>query len=561
MGRMLRLTTVGNVDDGKSTLIGRLLYDSKTIFADQLDALERTSLQRGDDTINLALLTDGLRAEREQGITIDVAYRYFATARRKFVIADTPGHIQYTRNMVTGASTADLALVLVDARRGVQEQSRRHTVVASLLGIPHVLVCVNKMDLVGWSRERFEEICQELLAFAARLDIPDLSFIPLSALTGDNVVHPGGAMPWYGGGSLLDYLEQVQVGPDRNLIDVRFPVQYVIRPRSRDSSGFRGYAGTLASGVIRENDRMVVLPGGRESTITAVWGPGGRRLTEAVAGQAVVLRLADELDIGRGDLLCRPNNRPYATQDVDAMICWLTDERSLARGARLLLRHTTCESGVRVEDLCYRLDINTLHRVPGLDRLCLNDVGRVRLRADQPLLFDSYRRNRHTGSFVLIDEPTGHTVAAGMILEPRRPVPTATVRPLRTTSRPTGATVWLRGAAAAEPAAFVTELGPRLAAAGVTVHELDAGALRRGPDADPSCSADPGVAVRRLGQVARILAEAGVVAVVDHPPAGETDLRIARAAHDAAGLPFVVADGDASTAVSVAEGVLRDLGL
>ena len=351
MPQLLRARTAGSVDDGKSTLIGRLLYDSKAIFEDQLEAVERTSRERGDEHADLALLTDGLRAEREQGITIDVAHRYFATPHRKFIIADTPGHEQYTRNMVTGASTADLALILVDARKGILEQTRRHAFIASLLGIPHLVLCVNKMDLVGWSEDRFEEIKEEFRQFAIKLEVHDLTFIPVSALHGDNIVQRTVNMPWYEGASLLHHLEQVHVASDRNLIDARFPVQYVVRPQRQTDSAlhdFRGYAGTVASGVFKPGDEVVVLPSGFTSTVSAIWGPGGTRLDEAFAPSAVCVQLADQLDVSRGDVLCRPNNRPLVGQELDAMVCWFSEQSSLTPDAPVhAAAHHPRHQGVR----------------------------------------------------------------------------------------------------------------------------------------------------------------------------------------------------------------------
>ncbi len=419
MTELLRLATAGSVDDGKSTLIGRLLYDSKAIFTDQLDAVERTSRERGDGYTNLALLTDGLRAEREQGITIDVAYRYFATPRRKFIIADTPGHTQYTRNMVTGASTADLALVLVDARNGVVEQSRRHAFIASLLGIPHFVVCVNKMDLVEWSQSRFEEIRDEFRSFAIKLEVHDLTFLPVSALHGDNVVSRSDNTPWYEGTPLLHHLEEVHIASDRNLIDARFPVQYVIRPQrgtDQDLHDYRGYAGTIAGGIFKPGDEVVALPSGFTSRVAEVRGPGGEELQEAFPPQAVTLRLTDNLDIGRGDMICRPHNRPFVGQDIDAMVCWFAEQTSLATGARYRLQHTTRSVLAQVEHLDYRLDVNTLHRDEAATSLSLNEIGRIRLRSQGPLMFDPYRRNRATGGFILVDPATNNTVAAGTIL-------------------------------------------------------------------------------------------------------------------------------------------------
>jgi sulfate adenylyltransferase large subunit len=415
MTELLRFATAGSVDDGKSTLIGRLLYDSKAIFEDQLEAVERTSKARGDEQTNLALLTDGLRAEREQGITIDVAYRYFATPKRKFIIADTPGHVQYTRNMVTGASTADLALVLIDARKGVLEQSRRHAFIASLLRIPHIVLCVNKMDLVGYDEAVFDAIKAEFREFATRLDVTDLAFIPISALNGDNVVDRSPNTPWYDGTSLLHHLEEVHIASDRNLIDCRFPVQYVIRPRNDNFHDYRGYAGTVAGGVFKPGDDVVVLPSGFASRIRSIDTFDGP-VNEAFPTMAVTITLDDDLDVGRGDMICRPHNRPVAGQDVDAMVCWLDEETALTPGAKLGIKQTTRSARALVKDLRYRLDINTLHRDEAAPSLTLNEIGRVTLRTTVPLFFDEYRRNRATGSFILVDEVTSRTVGAGMIL-------------------------------------------------------------------------------------------------------------------------------------------------
>ncbi len=411
---MLRFATAGSVDDGKSTLIGRLLYDTKTIFEDQLEAVEATSLGRGYDYTDLALLTDGLRAEREQGITIDVAYRYFATPKRKFIIADTPGHIQYTRNMVTGASTANLALVLVDARNGVLEQTRRHAFLASLLRVPHLVLCVNKMDLVDYDQSAYERVHEDFRNFAAKLDVPDLTVIPVSALKGDNVVNRSENMPWYDGSSLLHHLETVHIASDRNLVDVRLPVQYVIRPKSDEHHDYRGYAGQVAGGVLKVGDRVTVLPSGLESTIAGIDGPHGA-VDEAYPPMSVAVRLTDDVDVSRGDMICRPNNQPAASQDVDAMVCWLSPT-TMQPGQKFAIKHTTRTARAMVRDLHYRLDVNTLHRDEQADSLTLNEIGRVNLRVTSPLLADSYRRNRQTGSFILIDESTNVTVGGGMIL-------------------------------------------------------------------------------------------------------------------------------------------------
>jgi bifunctional enzyme CysN/CysC len=417
MAELLRFATAGSVDDGKSTLIGRLLYDSKAIFEDQLEALEATSRQRGDEYTDLALLTDGLRAEREQGITIDVAYRYFATPKRKFIIADTPGHIQYTRNMVTGCSTADLTLVLVDARHGLVEQSRRHAFLASLLRVPHLVLCVNKMDLVDYDQAVFDRICDEFRAFATKLDVTDLTFIPVSALKGDNVVNRSENMPWYEGSSLLHHLESVFIASDRNLIDARFPVQYVLRPMQAAHHDYRGYAGTVAGGVFKPGDDIVVLPSGFQSTIASIETADGP-VTEAFPPMSVSIQLSDDLDVSRGDMICRPHNQPHVGQDVEAMVCWMNESASLQAGAKLGIKHTTRSARALVKELQYRLDVNTLHRENEINALALNEIGRVTLRTTVPLFFDDYRRNRETGSFILIDEATNATVGAGMILGP-----------------------------------------------------------------------------------------------------------------------------------------------
>jgi sulfate adenylyltransferase large subunit len=416
---ILRFATAGSVDDGKSTLIGRLLYDSKSIFADQLEAVERTSRDRGEDFTNLALLTDGLRAEREQGITIDVAYRYFATPRRKFIIADTPGHIQYTRNMVTGASTADLAVVLVDARNGLTEQSRRHAFLTTLLRVPHMVLAVNKMDLVDYSAEVFEKICEEFSAFAARLDIGDLAFIPISALHGDNVVDRSANMPWYDGPSLLHHLEHVHIASDRNLIDVRFPVQYVIRPHAATDAelhDYRGYAGQVAGGVLKPGDEVLHLPSGFSTRVRRIEA-AGTEIAEAFAPMSVTLLLDDDVDISRGDMICRPNNRPAVAQDIEAMVSWMSSDLPLARRSRLIVKHTSRTVKAIVTDLHYRIDVNTLHRDEAATQLGLNEIGRVRLRLTQPIFCDPYTRNRTTGGLILIDEGTNATVGAAMITE------------------------------------------------------------------------------------------------------------------------------------------------
>ena len=417
---LLRFTTAGSVDDGKSTLIGRLLYDSKTLLQDQLENLERLSQQRGEE-LNLALLTDGLRAEREQGITIDVAYRYFSTPVRKFIIADTPGHIQYTRNMVTGASTANLALILVDARNGVTEQTHRHIFIASLLQIPHFVICVNKMDLVSYKQEVYDAIKNEIEDFISKLSVPDIMFIPISALHGDNVVYASPNMGWYHGPTLLYHLENVHIGSDENLVDCRFPVQYVIRPRSDAHHDYRGYAGKISSGIFKPGDSVIVLPTGFTTMIKSIENPDGE-IAEAFPPMSVVMQLTDDLDISRGDMLGRPHNTPFINHSLDFMICWM-NTKPLLPGTRYIVHHTTRETKGIVKEIQYKLDINTLHRIPKVTQLGLNDIGRVTMRTAQPLFYDSYQHNRATGSIILIDEITNETVAAGMIREPSCTVP------------------------------------------------------------------------------------------------------------------------------------------
>jgi sulfate adenylyltransferase subunit 1 len=411
---LLRFTTAGSVDDGKSTLIGRLLYDSKSIFEDQLEAIERVTEQRGEEVLNLSLLTDGLRAEREQGITIDVAYRYFATPRRKFIVADTPGHIQYTRNMVTGASTANLAIILIDARKGVIEQTCRHSFIASLLRIPHVVVCVNKMDLVDFSEARFNEIVATYTEFASRLEIPDIKFIPISALHGDNVVDRSERTPWYQGSPQLYTLETVYIGSDVNHIDARFPVQTVIRPNNDEHHDFRGFAGRVAGGVFKPGDEVVSQPSGLTSRIKSIHGPSGD-LQEAFAPMSVVMTLEDEIDVSRGDTITKANNPPNVTQDIEAMICWFSEKKLVPNG-KYIIRHTTREAKSVIKAVRYKVNINTLHKAEGDLEIGMNEIGRIQLRTAVPLIADAYQRNRATGSFILVDEFSNATVAAGMIL-------------------------------------------------------------------------------------------------------------------------------------------------
>jgi len=411
---LLRFTTAGSVDDGKSTLIGRLLYDSKSIFQDQLDAVEQATIRRGEEGINLALLTDGLRSEREQGITIDVAYRYFATPRRKFIIADTPGHVQYTRNMVTGASTANVALILIDARKGVLEQTRRHAIIASLLQIPHLVVCINKMELVDYSEEVFHTIKETFEDFASKLDVSDVSFIPISALKGDNIVNRSTHMPWFGGSTLLYYLENVHIGSDHNLIDVRLPVQLVVRPNTDEFHDYRGYAGRMAGGVLRKGDEVMLMPSGFSTTIQKIDTFDGE-IEEAYPPMSVTVLLNDDLDLDRGDMIVRPNNSPEPRQDLELMICWFDDQPMRLRGKYHML-HTTNEARCIVKELRYKMDVNTLHRDTEDQVVGMNDIARIVVRTTRPILADPYNRNRITGSVILIDEATNNTVAAGMIL-------------------------------------------------------------------------------------------------------------------------------------------------
>ncbi|MDA9663591.1 sulfate adenylyltransferase subunit CysN [bacterium] len=411
---LLRFTTAGSVDDGKSTLIGRLLYDSKAIFEDQIEILEETSKQRGEEGVNLALLTDGLRAEREQGITIDVAYRYFATPKRKFIIADTPGHIQYTRNMVTGASTANLALILVDARHGVIEQTKRHAFIASLLQIPHIAVCINKMDLVEHSQKTFEKIKSDVEDFASKLEIKDINFIPISALNGDNVVGRSKNMDWYEGSTLMHLLENIHIGSDQNHVDCRFPIQYVIRPQSLEFPDYRGYAGRVEGGVFKPGDQVTILPSGFTSKIKSIDTFNGE-VAEAFSPMSVCITLEDNIDISRGDMLVRENNKPSVDQDIDIMICWM-NEKKMIPGGKYTIRHTSQTVRCIIKEVKYKMDINSLHRNEEDREIGLNDIGRITIRTTKPLFFDSYTRNRNTGSVIFVDESTNETVAAGMII-------------------------------------------------------------------------------------------------------------------------------------------------
>ena len=412
---LLRFTTAGSVDDGKSTLIGRLLYDSKSIYQDQYEAIERVSERRGEEGVNLALLTDGLKSEREQGITIDVAYRYFSTPKRKFIIADTPGHIQYTRNMVTGASTANVALILIDARNGVIEQTKRHAIISSLLQIPHLVVCINKMDLVDYSQEQYETIKDSFENFASKLDVKDVSFIPISALKGDNVVNRSENMPWYEGATLIYHLENVHIASDHNLIDNRFPVQFVVRPYNDEYHDYRGYAGRVAGGTFKVGDNVVALPSGFSSKIKSIMGPKGEQ-KDAIPPESVTILLEDDIDISRGDMIVRPDNQPEVTQDLDVMICWFDHNKPLSLRGKYAIRHSTQDARCIVKEIKYKLDIETLSRNQDNPVIKVNDIAKVMLRTTKPLFIDSYKKNKITGSIILIDEATNNTVGVGMLV-------------------------------------------------------------------------------------------------------------------------------------------------
>ena len=411
---LLRFTTAGSVDDGKSTLIGRLLYDSKSIFQDQLEAVEASSMSKGFDYVDLSLLTDGLKSEREQGITIDVAYRYFATPKRKFIIADTPGHIQYTRNMVTGASTANLAIILIDARHGMLEQTRRHAFIASLLLIPHAIVCVNKMDLVDYSEEVYNTIVSDFSAFSSKLEIKDIQFIPISALNGDNVVNRSDNMNWYQGSTLMYHLETVHISSDHNLVDCRFPIQSVIRPHTLDHQDYRGFAGRIDGGVFKPGDKVKTLPSGFISTIKTI-ELNGEQISEAFAPMSVTMTLEDEIDNSRGDMIVRENNVPEIGQDIEVLVTWMST-RPIQSRTKVVIKHTTNETIGMVKELKYKIDINTLHRLENIDKVEMNDIARLSIRTAKPLFYDAYKRNRQTGSIIIIDEQTNETIGAGMII-------------------------------------------------------------------------------------------------------------------------------------------------
>ncbi len=554
MSSLLRIATAGSVDDGKSTLIGRLLHDTKSIFEDQMASIEATSVKRGDEHTDLALLTDGLRAEREQGITIDVAHRYFATPKRKFVIADTPGHIQYTRNMVTGASTANLALLLVDARKGVLEQTRRHALLSSLLRVPHLILCVNKMDLVDYDEAIYDEIREDFTAFAAKLEITDLGFVPISALEGDNVVERSLNMPWFEGQPLLGQLEEVHIASDRNLVDNRFPVQYVIRPQSAEHRDYRGFAGSVVGGIFKQGDEVMVMPSRRTSKISRIDTPNGE-VEQAFPPMAVTMLLDDELDISRGDMICRPTNQPSANRRFEAMVCWFDETSRLRTDVQYQLKHTTRWVAAEVEELRYRLDVDTLHRDLDADTLEVNDIGRISIHTTSPLFFDEYRLNRTTGSFILVDPSTDLTVAAGMIIGASGESGTGThsIVAENITFHPSklsreerwgtldtgGATIWMTGLSGSGKSTIATALEHSLVSSGRHAYMLDGDNLRHGLNADLGFSEeDRAENVRRVGEVSRILAESGTVSIVSlvSPYKGERDK--VRAAHEEAGIPF-----------------------
>ena len=520
---LLRFLTCGSVDDGKSTLIGRLLYDSKLIYEDQLDAIKKDSQRYGttDSEFDPALLTDGLRAEREQGITIDVAYRYFSTARRKFIIAVTPGHEQYTRNMATGASTCDLALILIDARHGVLTQTRRHSFIAALLGIKHIIVAVNKMDLVGYSQEVFDTIVADYAAFAARLELGDIRFLPLSALRGDNVVTKSEAMPWYQGATLMYLLEHVHIASDLNLIDFRLPVQYVNRP----DANFRGYCGTIAAGIVRPGDEIMVLPSHKTSRVKSILTFEGE-LDEACSPLAVTLTLEDEIDISRGDLLVHPNNRPLEAHSFEAMVVWMAEE-PLRPGKHYLIKHATLQTPGLIREVRYRMDINTLHR-EATEQLGLNEIGRCAFELEKRVAFDPYRKNRATGAFIIIDRLTNNTVGAGMIIDRLQTglsrSPDVQIRPetslvssveRETALAQTALTVWLTGLSGSGKSSIAHALEKRLHEAGFHVFCLDGDTLRTGLNSDLGFSADDRTEnIRRIGEVAGLFNRAGLIVLV-----------------------------------------------
>jgi bifunctional enzyme CysN/CysC len=549
MAELLRLATAGSVDDGKSTLIGRLLYDAKGIFEDQLEAIRLTSEQRGGTETDLALLTDGLRAEREQGITIDVAYRYFATPKRKFIIADTPGHTEYTRNMVTGASNAHVALILIDARKGVIEQTRRHAFLSSMLGVPHMVVCVNKMDLIDWDQERYERIKSSFMEFAARLNVHDITFIPISALRGDNVVQRSEHMWWYDGSPLLNHLESVYIGSDENFIDPRFPVQYVIRSQTPENPDFRGYAGTVASGVLRPGDDVLVMPTGTTSRIASIATADGE-VAEAFPPMAVVITLEDDIAVSRGDILCRPNNRPTLSHDIEATVCWMDERSSLAEGRTYLLKHSTRTVRATAESLHYRLDVNGLHRDEEATALQLNEVGRLTFRCTEPLLVDDYTTNRSTGSFIIIDPITNATAGAGVIrviAAAAHASPNVVRHEAGRLSRlerfaalgTTGGTLLFTGLSASGKSTLAAGVEEAFVRSGRPAFLLDGDNLRHGLNADLGfADRDRTENVRRAGEVAAMFAEAGSLALIALICPFAEDRQLIRTLHEQAEIPF-----------------------
>jgi bifunctional enzyme CysN/CysC len=560
---LLRFSTAGSVDDGKSTLIGRLLYDSKAIFEDQLEAVEQASAARGDPSVDLALLTDGLRAEREQGITIDVAYRYTATPKRKFIIADTPGHIQYTRNMVTGASTAELAIILVDARKGVLTQSKRHSFIASLLQIPHVVVAVNKMDLVGYSEARYQEIVADYRAFAAKLNVRDVVYIPISALHGDNIVSQSQNMPWYHGATLLHHLETVNIGAGRNNVDFRLPIQYVIRANSAVDHDFRGFAGQIVSGRIAVGEEVVALPAGIRSRVAGIHR-GDESCERAAAGDGVVITLEDEIDISRGDMLVRVRNLPHSSNQIDATLCWMSEEpmkiewpvSNSFSGQWYWLQQSTRRVRASVQELNYRINVDTMHREDA-QTLHLNEIGRGQIVTTEPLFFDSYQINRATGSFILIDPHTNNTVAAGMIRDRARRVselvqkqeereapslrpsrssnvvwePVAVTRPMREELNGHGAAVlWFTGLSGSGKSTVAKALEQRLFALGVRTFSLDGDNVRHGLNSDLGFGAEARTEnIRRVAEVARLALEHGNIVLCTFISPYEGDREAARA--------------------------------
>ncbi len=551
-GDLLRLLVAGSVDSGKSTLIGRLLYDAKLLLSDTIEQIEQTSIERGADGLDLSLITDGLRAEREQGITIDVAYRYFSTPERSFIVADAPGHVSYTRNMVTGASNSDVALLLVEAPTGAVEQFRRHAAIVSMLRIPHLVVAVNKMDLVGFAQERFEAVVADLEPWLEKLDIPETTFIPIDALGGANVVDRADELEWFAGPTLLHSLENVAVAADRDFANYRFPVQAVIRGEGREGASARSLAGQVAAGLMRPGDDVLVLPSGQRSKIAAIETLEGE-IPEAWPPMAVAVRLVDELDVGRGEMLCQPGNRAVVTESLTARLCWMADE-PLRPGARLLLKHTTRTVPASVSALDYRIDVETLDTVPGPAELSLNDLGVVQVKSASPLSVDPYRVNRRTGAFILIDEASGDTVGAGMIVEAGPDElragggatnvvwqePRVTRERRREQLGHAGATVWLTGLPGSGKTTIAAAVEERLVAEGRPAYLLDGDNLRHGLNRDLGFSdAERAENVRRTAEVARLFADAGFVVLASFVSPVAADREIAREIHAGHGLPFI----------------------